>query len=224
MFERDVIREKFPRGGGMEKNMRINKKIMAAICAAMMMTTLSACGSSKGSNADYIDGVLDVAYFADDVNDAVSMSDDEIKAAREICKEKEAEFIKAFYNMEEVSDESQKAFEDIAEKLCGATNYSVSAKGDTVTVTIKPLKVYSEELQKYVDEFAVKKYVDADESCTEKEFVDKVTELMNKSAENPSYANEVKIEVSVTKKDGKYSISDEDLAKIDDAMFVYTAE
>ena len=30
MFERDVMREKFPRGGGMEKNMRINKEIWQA--------------------------------------------------------------------------------------------------------------------------------------------------------------------------------------------------
>jgi len=199
------------------------KKIAALICASMMILSLSACGSGKGSNADYVDGLLDVAYFADDVNGAVSMSDDEIKSAREICKEKEAEFIEAYFNMEEVSDETKKAFEDAAVKLCGAVDYSVSAKGDTVTVTIKPLKVYSEQLQEYVDDFAVKKYVDVDKSCTEKEFVDNVTELMNKAAENPSYANEVKVEVKVTKKDGNYSISDEDLAKIDAAMFVYTS-
>lgn len=204
--------------------MRINKKFAAVICASLMMSVVAGCGNSGSSSADYVDGLLDVAYFADDVNKAVSMSDDEIKSAREICKEKEADFIETYYNMEDVSDKTQKAFEDIAVKLCSAADYSVSAKGDTVTVTIKPLKVYSEELQEYVDDFAVKKYVDADESYTEDKFTDEVIKIMSKAADNPSYADEVKIDVKVTEKDGKYSISDEDLVKIDDAMFDYTAD
>lgn len=205
--------------------MKINKlKSMLLIGALTTFTMLSGCGNAKTSGADYVEGVLDVAYFAEDVNKSVSMSDDEIKAAREICKDKEAQFIESYFNMEDVSDETHKIFEDVAVKLCEAADYSVASDTDSVTVSIRPLKVYSEKLEEYVEDFVVKKYVEADKSCTEKEFADNVAKFMSDAAENPVYDEEVKVEVKVTKKGGKYSISDEDMSKIDAAMFMYAAE
>ena len=57
--------------------------------------------------------------------------------------------------------------------------------------------------------------------CTEEKFVDGVTKELEKSAEAAEYEKKVEIEIAVTKKDGKYTVSDEDLSAIDDAMFVY---
>lgn len=205
--------------------MKLNyKKIFAVImCTAMAAITLTGCGKSKGDEASYTKGLLEVAYFAQKPEniDTLSMKKDETDAASESSCEKEAQFIASYFNMENVSDDTIKSFKEAAKKLGAAADYSVNANGDKVTVTIKPLIVKSEELEKYVEEFAVKKYVDADKNCTEKEFVDGAVKILEKAAFNPKYADEVKIDITVSSKDGKYEISDEDLAKIDNAMFVY---
>lgn len=205
--------------------MRINSKKIAviAVSAFLVVAITTGCGNSKGSAADYVDGLLDVAYFADEINDSLddSMSDKEITSARDICADEEAKFIEAYFNMEEVSDETHEAFKSLAEKLSASASYSVEENGDKVSVKIKPLIVGSDELHDFVDDFSVKKYVEKDESCTEKAFVDGVVKIMEKEADSPDYADEVNVDVTVKKENGKYSISDEDLKKIDAAMFVY---
>lgn len=198
------------------------KKLVSILFAVTLLAgVVTGCGNS-GSSAGYIDALMGVTYFSDAIdNKLLDMSDEEVSKAKEQCATKEAEFLQAYFNMEEVSDETKDAFEQVAQKLGQATDYSVEGEGDKVTVTIKPLKVYSEELQEYVDEFNVKKYVDADKSCTEKEYVDNVVKILEKSADNPQYGEEVKIEVTVSEDGGEFTVSDEDLAKIDNAMFIY---
>ena len=199
------------------------KKIATCILGAFFMVgTLSGCSGSSVSSADYVKAVLDVAYCADDADgNALDMSKDDVEKAKDSCIEKEAEFLTEYFNMEDVSDSTKKSLEGAAEKIFSSAKYTVEEKGDKVLVTIEPLKVFTDSLQEYVDDFNVKKYVEADDSCTEEEFVDGVTKELEKSAEVAEYEKKVEIEIAVTKKDGKYTVSDEDLSAIDDAMFVY---
>lgn len=109
------------------------------------------------------------------------MSKDDVEKAKDSCIEKEAEFLTEYFNMEDVSDSTKKSLEGAAEKIFSSAKYTVEEKGDKVLVTIEPLKVLTDSFQEYVDDFNVKKYVEADDSCTEEEFVDGVT----KNLKNP---------------------------------------
>lgn len=202
--------------------MKMKKITSFAVCMGLSAVLFTGCGSD-GSQLDYVEGILNVAYNSDAINEkALDMSEKDIAAATKASNESEAKFLAAYFNMEDVSEDTEKAFEEIAAKIAMATDYTVEESGSgEVTVKIKPLKVTSDELEEFVEDFNVKKFVDADESCTEEAFTEGVVEILEKNMKNPQYGEEVTIKVAVTKKDGKYSISDEDMVKLDSAMFVY---
>lgn len=200
-----------------------NKIVAAILLAGLMACSLAGCGKSSGKASDYVDAILHIAYFSDAIdNKTLDMTDDEVRKARQDCADKEAQFLAGYFNMEDISDNTREIFKETAEKLLAKADYTVSeGEGSKVKVSIKPLIVYSEELQEFVDDFNVKKYVDADKSCTEEKFAEGVAGFLEKSADNAKYADEIEVEVNVTENNGKYEISDEDLSKIDAAMFVY---
>lgn len=202
--------------------MKMKKITSFVLCMGISAALFTGCGSN-GSQSDYVEGILNVAYNSDAINEkALDMSEKDIAAATKASNESEAKFLEAYFNMEDVSDDTQKAFEEIAAKIAMITDYTVEeSSSEEVMVKIKPLKVVSDELEEFVEDFNVKKFVDADESCTEEAFVDGVVEILEKNVKNPQYGEETTIKVNVTKKDGKYTISDEDMVKLDSAMFIY---
>ncbi len=201
---------------------KYSRKIaVLAVLLGVVAVLASGCGR-KGTETDYVEGLLDVAYGSDAINaKALDMNDKEISDARSDSLSAEAQFLIKYFHMDEVSKETEDIFKDISGKLSRAADYRVSGEGEEITVTIRPLQVYSEELQTFVDEFNVKKFVDADASCTEEAFAKGIADILEKAADAPAYGDEVTVKVNVTEKGGKYSVSDEDLAKIDSAMFIY---
>lgn len=200
-----------------------DKKIIAFLFSLIFIVgILNGCGSS-GTAADYVSAVLSVAYYSDAVdNKRLDMKTEDVDKARQECADKEAQFLEQYFNLENVSDKTHKSFVEAAKKISACVSYTVTENGDNkVIVTTKPLIIYSEKLQEFVDDFNVKRYVDADKSYTEDKFVEGVVKIIDETVSKPEYADEVKIEISIDKKDGKYQISDEDLAKIDSAMFKY---
>lgn len=202
---------------------RFCKAAAGVLSLGLVLGMVTGCGGSSVDASRYLNALLGVAYCSDAVDDvALDMDEKEREAAMESSVEKEAEFLARYFGMEDVSEKSEKAFEEIAWKISMAAQYEVEeAKGDAVVVRISPFQVRTEELQEFVDKFAVQKYVDGDEACTEEKFVSGVTGILEKTLKEPAYGDPVEVSVTVSKKDGAYQISDEDLAAIDEAMFVY---
>lgn len=200
-----------------------DKKITVLLFMLIFVAVISnGCGSSYTA-ADYVSAILSVAYYSDAVdNKCLDMKMEDVNKVRQECADKEAQFLEKYFNMENVSDKTHKTFVESAKKISASVSYTVSENGDNkVIVSVKPLVIHSEKLQKFVDDFNVKRYVDADKSYTEDKFVEGVVKIIDEAASDPEYADEVKIEINVDNKGGNYKISDEDLAKIDSAMFKY---
>lgn len=200
--------------------MQKGKWITLLTVGAMFAGVLTGCGN-KGTEADYVEGLLDVAYSSDAMNvKALDMSEDEMTEASKKSVEAEAKYMAAFFNIENPSDETLGYFKEACQALYVWADYKVAQKGDKITVTIKPVEFVTDELENYVEDYNVRKFVEA-EALTQEAFAKGVSDIIKKTAEKPDYEDEVKVDVAVEKKSGGYVISDEDLAAIDAYILDY---
>lgn len=202
----------------------MKKRVIGLILGmAMAATAMTGCGSS-GNSADYVQGVLDVAYNkgTDTYVKAAGADKEDAKKAADSSLEAEAKVLCAYFGIEEPSEDVLDTFRDFAGKMYEKASYTVKEKGDGVEVVIKPLQLFDdEEVKQYVEDFDIKEFVDGDSSCTDEAFAKGITELLEKKLEKAEYGKEVTISVSVTEKDGKMTVSDEDLLKIDEQIVAY---
>lgn len=200
-----------------------NKKLIAALTLCVLTCAMAVGCGSKGTAVDYVEGVMDLAYASDVVNDkALDMSDDQKEKAKEQSVKAEAEFLAYYLNIEDPSQQALDILAEACQELYKAAAYSVTGNEDEITVTVKPLVVHTQELEDFVQEFNVKKFVDADSSCTDEAFAKGVAQILKEIAKNPEYEEVKTIKFNIGAGANKdYSISSDDLKAIDEAIFAY---
>lgn len=202
------------------------KKRLAGLWIAVVMlaSVLISCSSSKDAEA-YVKGVLDIAYNkgTEDYVKATGAKEVDAKKYMEQSVEAESKILAAYFGIEEPSDEVIEAFKPVVEQLYEGIQYEVEADGDKVTISATDAGFpFSEEAQQYLDDYVVKRYVDGDTSCTDESFAKAMAELLLKEMETAKCGTMVNsVEITVTEKDGGYSISDEDLVKLDEEIISY---
>lgn len=202
-------------------------KKMIKICTGMMAgaVLLTGCGSASDAAADkVVKAYLDVAYgkSVEEYADITGTKKEDAEKYSEQALKAEADALQAYYGMDtEGSEKTEKAFEEICSLLFDKAEYNVTAKGDEVTVSFKPVTALeSEAVTQYVDDFNVKEFVDGDTSCTDEAFAEGLLEVLKKDGVEVSDKEET-VTVSVSEKDGKKTVSSEELSKIDEAVLVY---
>lgn len=201
-----------------------NKRIITALLfCAMMCGILSGCGS-KGSAVDYVEGVLDVAYGSDAINDkALNMESEEITETQDEMMEVEASYMASYFNMETPSEEALSIFKEACQELYKAADYSVSGDGMDISVVVKPLIIRTDALEKYVEDFSAEKYVNAEEGHTDVEFAKGVAGILKEISANPEYEEAVTVNFTVSDgiKGRPYTIAPADLQAIDKVILAY---
>lgn len=202
----------------------MKRKLVGIMAGVLVLTGLAGCGDSADSKeATYVKGLLDVAYNqgVEDYVEVTGTKEDDAKAYTQQSLEAETKVMAAYLGLADASGEAVDVLTNLCGKICEKASYEVEEKDDKVQVTIKPLDIFSEEVENYIDEYNMKEFIDGDPSCTDEEFVDGLAEILEKELKDPSYEKEVKVQVTVEKEGDSYVISDEDLEKIDSQVILY---
>ena len=201
------------------------KRRVMGCCAMLMMSTalLTGCGGAADS-AKYVKGILDVAYgkSVDDYVEAADVKEADAKKYSAQALESEADALQAYFSMDlKGSDKTEKAMEEACKLLFDKVTYTVEEKDGKVIIKVKPVTaLQSKAVQDYVDEYNIREFVDGDDSCTDEVFAQGLLDVLKSDGVEVA-DKETEITISVGEKDGKPSVSDEDLAKIDEAAIVY---
>lgn len=198
-------------------------KLCVFVC--MMAVLLTGCGSSAGSSKDsarYVKAVLDVAY-GKDVKDYVELTgakEADVKKNAESALAAEAKVMAAYFGMEEPSEKVLDTLGDVCRLLYEKASYSAAEKDGKIVVTINPVTaLQSDEVTEYVDNYNIKEFVDG-ESSDDEAFAKGLLEAV-KSGKVETAKESKEITVTVKEKDGSFTISDEDLMKIDEQIIAY---
>lgn len=210
--------------------MRRVKRAMAVLLVVSVMV-LSGCSAfQKFDAAGYTKACLDASYKGE--------FDEYIKLTKSTKEEAEKEYNK---NLEltmnqltsaGISDESTEKYKDLYVEIFKKLKYDVKEakenedKNFTVQVEVQPAKIFDgvmEAAQTEMEEFVTSK-MESGEMPSEEEIMEQtfviLHDKMSENLENLTYGEKQTIEISVTKDSNNvYSISDEDLLKIDEAMY-----
>lgn len=208
----------------------MKKRVAGIVLSVTLLAAgLTGCGSS-GDAADYVKGLMDVAYNkgTEVYVRAADVKEADAKEYMAQSVEAECKIMAAYFGIDNPSDAVIEEFKPVVEKMYESLEYEVEADDNKVnicsnTVGINP----GEEVQQYLEDYSVKRYVDGDTSCTDETFAKGVAEVLLKQMESSSAQihdkSSDKVEISVTEKDGKFTVSDEDLAKLDSELVVYVS-
>lgn len=200
-------------------------KLCIGVC--MLTFLLTGCQSSGNSSensdsARYVKAVLDVAY-GKDVKSYVELTSEkeaDVKKNAESSLAAEAKVMAAYFGMEEPSEEILSTFKEICALLYEKASYSVEEKDGKVEVTIYPVTaLQSDNVTEYVDNYNVKTFVDGEPSDDEA-FAKGLLETV-KAGKTGTAKESTKVTVTVKEKDRVFTISDEDLMKIDEKIIAY---
>lgn len=215
------------------KNHKKTRLLWLLVAAAL---TLSACGSDKYAKRyqNYVKSLIALNYLGvtdEDVKTA-GTTDSDANTVYNDNIEFLANNIISYYNvMIDNAPEMKQGFVDLAAKIYGKVNYSVSKAypyGSVylVDVTIHPIDLFSQssaEVAAYVYGFneavANGKYDDYELAAYEKEFASGLLNILNEAAETMTYADPVTLTVEIVETEDGYSIRERDLMDIDACMF-----
>ena len=218
--------------------MKIRSRKKKCLLCILVVTALSlcACGSDKYAKRyqNYVKSLIALNYLGvtDEDVKAAGTTDTDASTVYEENIDYLANNIIAYYNvMIDNAPEMRDGFKDLAKKIYGKVNYTVSKAypyGSVylVDVTISPIDLFSQssaEVAAYVYGFneavADGKYNDYELAAYEKEFAEGLLEILNKAADTMSYADPVVLTVEIVESDDGYSIRERDLMDIDACMF-----
>lgn len=200
-------------------------KLSIGICMSAVL--LMGCGSSGNSSknsdsARYVQAVLDVAY-GKDVKEYVELTGEkeaDVKKNAESSLAAEAKVMAAYFGMEEPSEDVLSTFEEICGLLYENASYSVEEKDGKVVVKIQPVTaLQSDEVTEYVDNYNVKTFVDG-EASDDETFAKGLLEAV-KAGKTDTAKESKEVTVTVKEKGTSFTISDEDLMKIDEQIIAY---
>lgn len=195
-------------------------------CAWVLMGTmlLAGCGSTADNSKGYVKGLLDVAYGkgVEDYVQATGVKEADAETYSSQALKSEVNALQAYYGMDtEGTDKTEETLEEVCRILYEKTSYEIKEKDGKAEVTIQPVTALeSEAVTGYVDSFNVKEFVDGDQSCTDEAFAEGLLEVLKSEGVEVS-DKKTTITVTVTEKDKKPYISDEDLQKLDEAILIY---
>lgn len=202
---------------------KLCKLCMGVCILAVLLTGCQSSGSSDNSDsARYVKALLDVAYGKDvkEYAELTGEKEADVKKHAGHSLAAEAKVMAAYFGMEEPSEEVVSTFEEICTLLYEKASYSVEEKDGKVTVTINPVTtLQSDAVTEYADNYNIKTFVDG-EASDDEAFAKGLLEAVK--AEKAGTAKEsIKVTVTVKEKDKTFTVSDEDLMKIDEQIIAY---
>lgn len=203
----------------MRKGMR---KLAALAVMAAAVTFLCAGCSEKPDPEAYVKAALDAIYHRECGAYADMLHVSEAQAEEEIEKTFQGNMETAFSGDINTSDADREAYIDAVREIYKLARYEVTDSeekedGFAVTVCVEPCIVF-ENLEEGVTEKMTQALENG--SYTEEKTVSYITEYLNEALEENEYGEKTDIEVNVTmNKEGVWQISEDDLLKLEDALF-----
>lgn len=195
-----------------------------------VMLLLCGCGGMTTDEAkEYVQATLDSGYKAE-FKTYTEVTDTTEKAAKKEYEDNLDVIMKeAGFDDTGVSEELKKNYRSLFEKMLKSAKYKVKDVKESeddafvVTVEIYPFTAFatvSDELDQWVTEtYSNAETIPTDEELNEA-IMQKMYELMDAKADNPSYGEKITKKVHVKKnEEDAYYIPNEDLTAVDDALF-----
>ena len=199
------------------------KKAMRKLAVLVATVSVLCAGCSERPDPEaYVRAVLDAIYHREcgAYADLLHISEDQAEA--DIEKTFQENMETAFSGDTNTSDADKEDYIDAVRKIYKLARYEVmdseeKEEGFAVTVRVEPCTVF-ENLEEGVKEKMTQALEDG--SYVENQTVSYITEYLNDAREDNAYSEKKDIEVNVTiDKDGFWQISEEELLKMEDALF-----
>lgn len=214
----------------------MKKHFLLLFTACFVCLPLCGCTNSFDCSG-YIESMLDATYKGefDDYAEFTGASTQELEADYEEFITHEADVLLQFCGITQedvIPVELEEEMNELARTLCSEVQYTVddSDLGGNVSVTIESLDIYNttyDEIYACVQEFVENNNSYAYEDYTDEEFteayLEPLIEILQEYEEDPTYLDATTITVSVYQdEDGAYTISEEDLSSLYNALINYT--
>lgn len=209
-------------------NKHLLKSISALLTTVLLLSGLTACGTSEFDATGYTKSVLDANFHHEYTDYAKYREITEAEAIKELEKSLndhvDAE-LSSLDSMGSFSAEEKEEYKTIFKKVQELASYEVQDASKekngnfTVTIQITPSNVYQtleENITTTAQEMA-KQEIDLTESSN---FHTLLIDSMQASIDENVYGKSVSIKIQVKKdSNGTYGISDSDMQKINDTLF-----
>ena len=204
------------------------RMISLAVMLVLAMSMLTGCGGMTEEDAKaYVQATLDASYKAD--FDAYMKVTDSSKKEVQKLYDDNIENIVANSGLKElgITSELEEKYRELYKTMLSKAKYTVGEAKETdagfeVVVKVEPF-AFMEGVEGELTE-AVQTELFAEGSVPSEEkmnqlLLEKMYELLSERAEAPEYGEAEELKVTVEEKDNVYSLSEEDLTKIDSRLF-----
>lgn len=221
--------------------MKFFKRVSALLAAAVLCLSLTGCGGFSDTVKILVQGNLDEIYLGQANADYLKLIKSDEKEAQENYiggLETEAEFFISYFGIEYPTEELMGEIVEMYKQIYAHSMYIVNdpAKLDddtyAVKIQISPIDIFklvSDNFDDGMDEFYSKyEQVDIDAMSEEEyarfdlDWAHAIIKLVYEQLPNVGYLEEQSIAIQVAKnKDGIWTITDNDLGSIDNAIIYY---
>ena len=211
--------------------MKRMKKRMLALAAVLVLAVsmLTRCGGMTEEDAkEYVKATLDASYKAD--FDAYMKVTDSSKEEVQKLYDDNIENIVTSSGLQDmgITSELEEKYRELYKNMLSKAKYTVGDAKETdggfeVVVKVEPF-AFMEGVERELTEAIQNQHLAGDGSVPSEDeinqmLLNKMYELLAARAEDPQYGAEEELKVTVEEKDNVYSISEEDLTKIDSRLF-----
>lgn len=214
--------------------MKATKKITALLLTLTLLLTMTGCGNDNEKRyQNYIKSIISINYLGatNDYIKATGANKEDAKALYDANIDVLTDNILSYYGIHlENNPNIREKYEALSETIYSKVNYSVSKayKEDDqykVDVTIYPINLIAQtkdEIIAYVDSFNQRvsdgDFNDYTMEEYEAVFSTGIVDILTAGCSNMTYADPVKVTVTILENGNTYYISDEDFLAIDAAM------
>ncbi len=208
--------------------------LAAVLCCVFM---LCSCTASRSQIGAYVRGTLDSMYLnknSAEYLEMVGSTAEECETEYQQYVRDEVEYFKMCMDIDEVSDETYQRMVKIFETLYAYCKYEVgevtrSSDRFLVSVTVYPIDVISRAEENGITDFE-KSYGERasrgefdklSDSELEELWADGIISEVEKNLDSVGYLDPVTISLQVIIEDDGYSVSDDDLVRMDELVISY---
>lgn len=223
--------------------MKKMKRLAALLIVCLLTVCLTACGSSFADDVTLlVQGNLDELYlckFDQEYMELVNTTEEDCMDNYLSGLEMEAEVFAYYFNITEPTEELKAEIVELYKQIYAHSKFTVNPATEldentyAVKVQVSPIDIFQRVLDaetagalddfygKYTEE-QVNAMTDAEYAAYDAEWADRVLQLCYQELENVDYMEEQSLAIQVTKNsDSIWSITDNDLAAIDELIIYY---
>ncbi len=223
--------------------MKMMKRLSALLVVAMLAVCLSACGSSFADDVTLlVQGNLDELYlckFDQEYMELVNTTEEDCMDNYLGGLEMEAEVFAYYFNITNPTDEINEQIIELYKQIYSHSKFTVNPASEldentyAVKVQVSPIDIFQRvvdaEAAGALDDFygkyteaQVNAMSDAEYAAYDAEWANRIIQLCYQELENVDYMEEQSLAIQVSKdSDGFWSITDNDLAAIDELIIYY---